>query len=43
VSPEEAFVLGTAPCAHAPCTAVIRTLNRGVSWTGLPSGPGSCS
>jgi hypothetical protein len=37
VSPEEAFVLGTAPCAHAPCTAVIRTLNRGVSWTGLPA------
>jgi hypothetical protein len=37
VSPEEAFVLGTAPCAHAPCTAVIRTLNRGGSWTGLPA------
>jgi len=36
VSPEEAFVLGTAPCAHAPCTAVLRTLNRGTSWVGLP-------
>jgi len=36
VSPEEAFVLGTAPCAHAPCTAVLRTLNRGASWVGLP-------
>jgi hypothetical protein len=39
VSPEEAFVLGTAPCAHAPCTAIVRTLNRGVTWTALPAPP----
>jgi photosystem II stability/assembly factor-like uncharacterized protein len=31
-------VLGTAPCAHAPCTRIARTRNRGVSWTGL-AGP----
>jgi hypothetical protein len=37
VSPDEAFVLGTAPCAHAPCTSIARTLNRGASWTGLPA------
>lgn len=35
VSPDEGFVLGTAPCAHAPCTSIARTRNRGVSWTGL--------
>ena len=37
VSPDEAFVLGTAPCAHAPCTSIVRTLDRGASWTGLPA------
>jgi hypothetical protein len=37
VSPDEAFVLGTAPCAHAPCTSIVRTLNRGASWAGLPA------
>lgn len=37
VSPDEAFVLGTAPCAHAPCTSVLRTLNRGATWAGLPA------
>jgi len=36
VSPDEAFVLGTAPCAHAPCTSIARTLNRGASWTAPP-------
>jgi photosystem II stability/assembly factor-like uncharacterized protein len=35
VSPDQAFVLGTAPCAHAPCTVIARTLNRGASWTAL--------
>jgi hypothetical protein len=39
VSPDEAFVLGTAPCAHAPCTSIARTLNRGVTWTVLPVPP----
>jgi hypothetical protein len=37
VSPDEAFVLGTAPCAHAPCTSIARTLNRGVTWTARPA------
>jgi hypothetical protein len=37
VSPEEAFVLGTAPCAKAPCTSIVRTLDRGVNWRGLPA------
>ncbi len=37
VSPDEAFVLGTAPCAHAPCTSIVRTLDRGASWIGLPA------
>ena len=37
VSPDEAFVLGTAPCAHAPCTSIARTRNRGASWTAVPA------
>ena len=37
VSTEEAFVLGTAPCAKPPCTSILRTLNRGASWRGLPA------
>jgi BNR/Asp-box repeat protein len=37
VSAREAFVLGTAPCQHAPCTSIARTLDRGVSWRGLPA------
>jgi hypothetical protein len=37
VSPEEAFVLGTAPCAKAPCTSILRTRDRGASWRGLPA------
>ena len=37
VSTREAFVLGTAPCQHAPCTSIARTLDRGVSWRGLPA------
>lgn len=37
VSADEAFVLGTAPCGHAPCTSVVRTLDRGQSWVGLPA------
>jgi photosystem II stability/assembly factor-like uncharacterized protein len=37
VSTQEAFVLGTAPCQHAPCTSIVRTLDRGVSWRGLPA------
>jgi hypothetical protein len=37
VSTREAFVLGTAPCTHAPCTLIVRTRDRGVSWRGLPA------
>jgi hypothetical protein len=37
VSTDEAFVLGTAPCAVAPCTSIVRTLDRGASWRGLPA------
>lgn len=37
VSTREAFVLGTAPCAHSPCTSIARTLDRGMSWRGLPA------
>src|SRR5690242_958684 len=37
VSSLEAFVLGTAPCKHAPCTSIIRTRDRGVSWRALPA------
>jgi photosystem II stability/assembly factor-like uncharacterized protein len=37
VSAQEAFVLGTAPCSHAPCTSIVRTLDRGASWVGLPA------
>ena len=37
VSTQQAFVLGTAPCSHAPCTSIVRTLDRGASWRGLPA------
>ncbi len=37
VSTQEAFVLGTAPCSDAPCTSIVRTLDRGTSWVGLPA------
>jgi hypothetical protein len=37
VSTEEAFVLGTAACAQARCTAIAATPNRGASWVRLPA------
>jgi hypothetical protein len=37
VSADQAFVLGTAPCPGKPCTSIVRTLNRGATWTGLPA------
>lgn len=37
VSRDEGFVLGTAPCARKPCTSILRTLDRGKSWHGLPA------
>ena len=37
VSPQEGFVLGTAPCATAPCTLILRTRDRGATWTSMPA------
>ena len=37
VSPEQAFVLGTTACAHAPCTAIAVTQDRGGKWAELPA------
>ncbi len=31
-SAREGFVLGTAPCAHKPCTVVLHTRDRGATW-----------
>ncbi len=32
VSPSTGFLLGTSPCAHVPCTAVLTTSNGGKAW-----------
>lgn len=37
VSASEGWVLGTAHCAHAPCTAVVRTTDGGHSWAAIPA------
>ncbi len=37
VSASEGWVLGTAPCTHAPCTSVVWTTNGGKSWVGVPA------
>jgi hypothetical protein len=37
VSAQQAFVLGTAPCPHPPCTTIARTLDRGATWRSLPA------
>src|SRR5271169_1684065 len=37
VSASEGWVLGTAPCSHAPCTSVVRTTDGGRSWVGIPA------
>jgi hypothetical protein len=39
VSTRTAYVLATAPCAHRPCTEILRTSNRGASWVALPAPP----
>jgi hypothetical protein len=39
VSSSTAFVLGSARCAHAPCTLVLRTFDRGRAWRRV-SAPG---
>ena len=37
VSDRQAYVLGDAPCVHAPCTSLVRTLDGGRSWRGVPA------
>ncbi len=37
ISSREGWVLGTAPCARPPCTSLVRTLDGGVSWRGVPA------
>jgi hypothetical protein len=36
-SADEAYVLGTAPCTRKPCGSIVRTLNRGATWVGIPA------
>jgi len=36
-SADEAYVLGTAPCSRKPCGSIVRTLNRGATWVGIPA------
>jgi photosystem II stability/assembly factor-like uncharacterized protein len=35
ISPSIAFILGTAPCDVRPCSAILRTTDRGAHWVGL--------
>jgi photosystem II stability/assembly factor-like uncharacterized protein len=37
LSPDLAFVLGTAPCTQAPCSEILRSSDRGAVWVGLPA------
>jgi YVTN family beta-propeller protein len=37
VSASEGWVLGTAPCTAKPCTAVLRTVDGGRTWQGIPA------
>jgi hypothetical protein len=37
VSDEEAYILGDAPCATPPCTSMVRTLDGGRTWRGMPA------
>jgi hypothetical protein len=37
VSDTQGWALGTAPCAQAPCTSVVHTLDGGQTWAGLPA------
>jgi len=36
-SPDDGWVLGTAPCASAPCTSIVRTTDGGHTWVGIPA------
>jgi photosystem II stability/assembly factor-like uncharacterized protein len=37
VSAHQGWVLGTAPCATAPCTSIVRTNDDGATWAGIPA------
>ncbi len=37
VSADEGWVLGTAPCTRRPCTSLLRTLDGGGHWVGVPA------
>ncbi|HEX8092940.1 WD40/YVTN/BNR-like repeat-containing protein [Jatrophihabitans sp.] len=37
VSTDVGYALGTAPCVSAPCTSILRTVDGGKSWVGLPA------
>lgn len=37
VSADQGWVLGSAPCAKAPCTSVVRTNDDGAMWVGIPA------
>ncbi|MCW2522645.1 MAG: hypothetical protein JWO63_980 [Frankiales bacterium] len=37
ISLEDGWALGTAPCATAPCTSIVRTSDGGKSWVGIPA------
>lgn len=39
VSASDGWVLGTAPCAVQPCTSIVRTIDGGASWVGIPAPP----
>ena len=39
ISASRGFVLGTSPCAHAPCTSVLTTGNGGTSWSATAAPP----
>jgi len=36
-SASQGSLLGTSPCGHAPCTALLTTLNSGRTWTRVPA------
>ncbi len=37
VSADQGWLLGTAPCASAPCTSIVRTTDGGRTWVGIPA------
>jgi hypothetical protein len=37
VSAHTGWVMGTAPCARPPCTSVVRTIDGGQTWAGIPA------